>query len=52
MARLLQVIMALPGMLTVPHCLSLDLSPFVTPRVLEVTILSVLTPDLSHLMGE
>lgn len=43
-----QVTMALPGMSSVPHCFTLDLSPFVTPRMLEVTSPSVPPPDLSH----
>lgn len=39
-APLVQVIMPLPGTPAVPHCFSLALSPFLTPRMPEVTLLS------------
>ena len=47
-AHLVQGTMALPGMSVVSHCFSLDPSPFVTPRMPEMTPVSAPPPDLSH----
>ena len=46
--HLVQGTMVLPGMSVVSHCFSLDPSPFVTPRMPEMTPVSAPPPDLSH----